>query len=429
MNHWWMLITSAKCLWLLQNVTNFMESEQSLKPLREAEVEISWKALRLSESLRSGAAILLWSLSPPGQEISDMWRQRAIDFQAFSYNMLKIRLQLNFPFLRFPAHVISRLHAFAILCRCHGVPLRFVPQALEGLLFHPMQSDFTTCLTPKQLDAFLERAAPNRFTYIVRSPEWAAGTLLVFKSLQTTTFYHSACRRYTWTWKDLKRPAYGGKVTFSIGNLINLHFQNFPDSPEMENIGNFTFQDLSSSDKIDVPPMVPAPTTSKPLKPTQPPAVAPVVKDSGVCWWIGRIGRIILRCLENSWDILAWGQWIQWLVQQTLREATLQYGCSVRWLIKLVGFRPAPLKTIQIHYGVQVGKPVNPLPAPPEPEPEPNSSRSRSRSRSRSAPPVTYYSITTNRANPNPNPNGSRSRSRSRSRSPPPEPEPEPEPA
>lgn len=80
-------------------------------------------------------------------------------------------LQLNFPFLPFPAHVISRLHAFAILCRCHGVPLRFVPKALQGLLFHPMQSDFTTCLTPKQLDAFLERAAPNRFTYIVRSPE------------------------------------------------------------------------------------------------------------------------------------------------------------------------------------------------------------------------------------------------------------------
>ena len=51
----------------------------------------------------------------------------------------------------------------------------------------------------------------------------------------------------------------------------------------MENIGNFTFQDLSSSDKIDVPPMVPAPTTSKPSKPTQPPAVAPVVKESGVC--------------------------------------------------------------------------------------------------------------------------------------------------
>lgn len=78
-------------------------------------------------------------------------------------------------------------------------------QTCEGLLFHPMQSDFTTCLTPKQLDTFLERAAPNRFTYI----------------------------------------------------------------------------DLSSSDKIDVPPM--APTS----KPTQPPvAVAPVapvapVKEGG----------------------------------------------------------------------------------------------------------------------------------------------------
>lgn len=85
-------------------------------------------------------------------------------------------------------------------------------QTCEGLLFHPMQSDFTTCLTPKQLDAFLERAAPNRFTYI----------------------------------------------------------------------------DLSSSDKIDVPPMVPAPTTSKPLKPTQPPAVAPVVKDSGSNGWYSK---------------------------------------------------------------------------------------------------------------------------------------------
>mmetsp|Transcript_24024 Transcript_24024/g.28381 ORF Transcript_24024/g.28381 Transcript_24024/m.28381 type:complete len:113 (+) Transcript_24024:3-341(+) len=39
-------------------------------------------------------------------------------------------------------------------------------QSCEGLLFHPMQSDFTTCLTPKQLDAFLEKVAPNRFSYI-----------------------------------------------------------------------------------------------------------------------------------------------------------------------------------------------------------------------------------------------------------------------
>ena len=46
------------------------------------------------------------------------------------------------------------------------LPLDKQFQSCEGLLFHPMQSDFTTCLSPKQLDAFLEKAAPNRFLYI-----------------------------------------------------------------------------------------------------------------------------------------------------------------------------------------------------------------------------------------------------------------------
>ena len=47
---------------------------------------------------------------------------------------------------------------------------------------------------------------------------------------------------------------------------------------------HFPPQDLSSSDKIDVPPM--APTTSKPTQPPVAPVAAvaaPVVKDSGVC--------------------------------------------------------------------------------------------------------------------------------------------------
>ncbi|CAE8730029.1 unnamed protein product [Polarella glacialis] len=36
----------------------------------------------------------------------------------------------------------------------------------EQLLFHPMQSDFTTALGPDQLTAFLERAAPGRHAYV-----------------------------------------------------------------------------------------------------------------------------------------------------------------------------------------------------------------------------------------------------------------------
>mmetsp|Transcript_44928 Transcript_44928/g.101034 ORF Transcript_44928/g.101034 Transcript_44928/m.101034 type:complete len:243 (+) Transcript_44928:77-805(+) len=36
----------------------------------------------------------------------------------------------------------------------------------ERLLFHPMQSDFTTALSPDQLTAFLERACPNRYAYV-----------------------------------------------------------------------------------------------------------------------------------------------------------------------------------------------------------------------------------------------------------------------
>merc|ERR1711879_885381 len=36
----------------------------------------------------------------------------------------------------------------------------------ERLLFHPMQSDFTTALAPDQLTAFLEHVAPSRFLYV-----------------------------------------------------------------------------------------------------------------------------------------------------------------------------------------------------------------------------------------------------------------------
>merc|ERR1712113_1127493 len=36
----------------------------------------------------------------------------------------------------------------------------------ERLLFHPMQSDFTTALAPDQLTAFLDRAAPSRYAFI-----------------------------------------------------------------------------------------------------------------------------------------------------------------------------------------------------------------------------------------------------------------------
>lgn len=36
----------------------------------------------------------------------------------------------------------------------------------ERLLFHPMQSDYTTALAPEQLSAFLEQVAPQRYMYV-----------------------------------------------------------------------------------------------------------------------------------------------------------------------------------------------------------------------------------------------------------------------
>eukprot|EP00444_Apocalathium_aciculiferum_P069257 CAMPEP_0183558448 /NCGR_PEP_ID=MMETSP0371-20130417/88679_1 /TAXON_ID=268820 /ORGANISM="Peridinium aciculiferum, Strain PAER-2" /LENGTH=221 /DNA_ID=CAMNT_0025765861 /DNA_START=47 /DNA_END=708 /DNA_ORIENTATION=+ len=51
---------------------------------------------------------------------------------------------------------------------CHEVTLLLDEQFLrcERLLFHPMQSDFTTALAPAQLEAFLQRAAPGRFAFV-----------------------------------------------------------------------------------------------------------------------------------------------------------------------------------------------------------------------------------------------------------------------
>merc|ERR1711879_10892 len=36
----------------------------------------------------------------------------------------------------------------------------------ESLLFHPMQSDFTTALAPDQLNSFLDQVAPSRYMYV-----------------------------------------------------------------------------------------------------------------------------------------------------------------------------------------------------------------------------------------------------------------------
>merc|ERR1712125_189146 len=36
----------------------------------------------------------------------------------------------------------------------------------EQLLFHPMQSDHTTAISPDQLTSFLEQVAPGRFMYV-----------------------------------------------------------------------------------------------------------------------------------------------------------------------------------------------------------------------------------------------------------------------
>mmetsp|Transcript_32154 Transcript_32154/g.92463 ORF Transcript_32154/g.92463 Transcript_32154/m.92463 type:complete len:249 (-) Transcript_32154:46-792(-) len=51
---------------------------------------------------------------------------------------------------------------------CGDVVLLLDQQFLrcERILFHPMQSDFTTSLAPEQLTAFLERAAPGRYAYV-----------------------------------------------------------------------------------------------------------------------------------------------------------------------------------------------------------------------------------------------------------------------
>eukprot|EP00931_Biecheleriopsis_adriatica_P118442 TRINITY_DN93853_c0_g1_i1.p1 TRINITY_DN93853_c0_g1~~TRINITY_DN93853_c0_g1_i1.p1 ORF type:complete len:431 (-),score=86.93 TRINITY_DN93853_c0_g1_i1:198-1469(-) len=51
---------------------------------------------------------------------------------------------------------------------CDDVVLLLDKNFLEcdRLLFHPMQSDFTTALAPDQLTAFLERVSPSRFMYV-----------------------------------------------------------------------------------------------------------------------------------------------------------------------------------------------------------------------------------------------------------------------
>lgn len=51
---------------------------------------------------------------------------------------------------------------------CDEVTLLLDKQFLqcERVLFHPMQSDFTTALTPEQLTTFLEHSAPGRYAYV-----------------------------------------------------------------------------------------------------------------------------------------------------------------------------------------------------------------------------------------------------------------------
>jgi len=51
---------------------------------------------------------------------------------------------------------------------CNEVTLLLDQEFLtcERVLFHPMQSDFTTALAPDQLTAFLEQVAPGRFHYV-----------------------------------------------------------------------------------------------------------------------------------------------------------------------------------------------------------------------------------------------------------------------
>jgi len=51
---------------------------------------------------------------------------------------------------------------------CDEVVLLLDEQFLhcEALLFHPMQSDFTTALAPAQLSEFLQQVAPGRFQYV-----------------------------------------------------------------------------------------------------------------------------------------------------------------------------------------------------------------------------------------------------------------------
>lgn len=51
---------------------------------------------------------------------------------------------------------------------CAGITLLLDSQflACERVLFHPMRNDYTTALTPEQLTAFLDNAAPSRYAYV-----------------------------------------------------------------------------------------------------------------------------------------------------------------------------------------------------------------------------------------------------------------------
>ena len=157
-----------------QNVTKLTESEQSLKPLREVEVEIiSWK--KQSRGSVNPFVLAQQSCSEVFLLLDKKFQTCEGDSGPFNFEAFSI-FQLQHVEIHHSLFHLQHATAQFPLPSCDLAAIRRCRVALEGLLFHPMQSDFTTCLTPKQLDAFLERAAPNRFTYIVRSPE-AAGTL------------------------------------------------------------------------------------------------------------------------------------------------------------------------------------------------------------------------------------------------------------
>ena len=257
-----------------------------------------------------------------------MWRrQRAIQLWGFQY--LSVTACWNSPLIVSLTACYSSISSSQLWSRCYSSL-----SCRAGRLVVPSHAERLYDMSHSETTRRISWKGSSKSVY-VHCPVPRSGWYVVFKSL-AATFYHSAWR-YTWTWNDLKRPAYeSGKVTFSIiVNLITLHFQTARRWKNYISPHRTCHRATRSMcHQWHLRHRNQRSHQSHQLQQSRHQSSRTVeFADLPFC----------------DVDVLRWGQWIQWLVQQTLREAPLQCGCRVQWLIKFGGFQTC-LKTIQVHY-------------------------------------------------------------------------------